>query len=68
MKKWFEEQVKRWLMARGYWIIPAGAPVLVISFGVGTMQKLPDGSKTYVVHMPPGHKLWAVNNTLISEV
>jgi hypothetical protein len=65
IKSWLEERAKRWLTDRGYWVIPSGIPVLIVSMGVGTFK--PDGGgTTYHIHMPKGHKLWTVNQTVLS--
>jgi hypothetical protein len=66
IKEWFEEQVKRWLINRGYWIIPAQVPCLVISSGDATYHE-DEGGKVYTVYMPKGHKLWALNNSVIAK-
>jgi hypothetical protein len=66
MMNWLEQTARNWLTARGYWVIKASVPTLVISYGVATFQKDAEGFTTYEVAMPPGHKLWAVNHATVA--
>jgi hypothetical protein len=68
MRRWVEHLVKQWLTKRGYWVIQPGVPVLLISYGVATFEHSEGGGAFYHVHMPPGHKLWALNNTIVTAV
>jgi hypothetical protein len=63
---WLEEQAKRWLISRGYWVLSPSIPCLVVSYGVGTYTT--DGAgTTYHIHMTKGHKLWALNQTILKS-
>jgi hypothetical protein len=65
MKNWLDERAKRWLTDRGYWVLPADVSCLIVSHGVGTFKADHSGT-TYRIHMPKGHKLWTVNQTVLS--
>lgn len=67
MKFWLDQLAKDWLIRRGYWVIAASAPTLVLSHGVAVRDKNTDGSCDYRVFMPIGHKLWVLNGGIVTE-
>jgi hypothetical protein len=66
MRHWITTQAIRWLTNRGYFVIPKAVPQLIISYGTGTMQKQDDGSMTYMIRMPVGHRLMTLHNTVLT--
>jgi hypothetical protein len=67
MKDWLINLFGRYLTDQGYWVIKSTMPCLLVSYATGTMQSHEDGSTTYMLRLPPGHKLWALNHTLIMK-
>jgi hypothetical protein len=67
MMRWIEHQAIRLLVSRGYWVLNQSAPTLVVSYGTGTFREEDDGGQLYTIYMPPGHSLWALNQTVLSR-
>jgi hypothetical protein len=38
---------------------------MVVSYGTGSFKETEDGGKEYKIYMRPGHKLYAINQTLL---
>ena len=68
MKAWIEKLAKDFLLRRGYWVIPANVPMLVMHHGTGTVRMFDDTSARYVVDMPAGHRLVASHYTFLTEI
>lgn len=67
MTKWLERRAISWLLGRGYWVLKASVPTIVISYGVGTFKNDEHGDTIYTVVMPRGHKLWTLYNSQITR-
>jgi hypothetical protein len=56
-----------YLTRRGYLVIRHEiGPFILLSHAVGTFKKQAQETE-YKVHLPDGHKLWALNHTIIVE-
>lgn len=64
---WLMRRAIRFLHNRGFLVIESHVPQLVVSYGTGTMQKHDDGYVVYTIEMPPGHKLVALFNTVLTN-
>jgi hypothetical protein len=65
MRIWFEQFCIRWLTDRGYWVMKASVPCLVMTHAVGTFTTDEHGT-TYHIRMPSDHKVWALLNTVLT--
>jgi len=64
---WLEQTARNWLASRGYWVMKASVPTLVISHGAAVVRREADGAAVYEVIMPSGHRVFAVNHTVVVE-
>lgn len=65
ISRWIEELCVRWLTRRGFFVLRAHVPYIIITGGVGTVRKMHDDAMEYQVLMPKGHRLWALENTTL---